>query len=150
MPNARAVAIDPGIMTGWATCAGDCGEWPAGGDGDFAAGIVHVQQQLADLMAEYRPAIVIIERPFFGRHRNADVTGALLWAAHSAAWFYDARRLEISAQQVRRHHWRAHKPSDRERVAMAAALGWPALTDHAADAALMLAWWQASMQKEAA
>ncbi len=105
---------------------------------------------LADLLAEYRPAVVIVEQCFFGRVPHADVTIAAAFAAHETAWLYECRRAEMTAKQVRAHHWQAHKPTDRHRIAMANRLGWPALTDHAADAALLLRAWQQRQEAVAA
>lgn len=139
----RAIAIDPGIMVGWAACDGQCGEWPLAGDDDPMALMVAYEHGLADLLAEYKPATVIVEQGFFGRVPHADVTIAATFTAHKLAYLHECRRAEMTAQAVRRHHWEKHKPTDKQRIAFARMLGWPALTDHAADACLLLCAWQA-------
>lgn len=146
----RAVAIDPGLMVGWARCDGACGEWPLAGDADPMSLFHAYRLRLADLLAEYRPAVVIVEQAFFGRIPHADVTIAACFAAHETAWLHECRRAEMTAKEVRTRWWAKHKPTDKQRIAFARMLGWPALTDHAADAALLLAAWQVRQEAVAA
>lgn len=140
----KALALDPGSrFVGWANSEDACGTIEVHGDGDLAAGLVRFERDLSDMLAEFAPRWLIIERPFFAaRMAGADFVYAVVWSAHAAAYLHEVWRAEMSAQEVRRHWWGRHKPTDSQRIHFARSLGFAALDNHAADAALLLRAWQ--------
>jgi Holliday junction resolvasome RuvABC endonuclease subunit len=151
------MAIDPGGVTGFARCDGTAGAWvivPPRATVtrlETGAALARYRGELVDLLAEYRPQWLIVERTVFGSRYIEDYTYAAEWAAIEAAALHECRLAQMTAMQVRRHHWGPHKATDRERVAMAQSRGFVCADNHAADAALLLdAWRERARQDEAA
>lgn len=134
------LSLDCGKTTGWARSDRRNGVLSLGIYVDEGEALVVFQRWLADQLDEDRPELLLIERAFFSsRIRNADFTSALIRAAHGVAWSLDVPRRELSANTVRKAVFGRITVSDRERVAQMRAMGWELASDHAADAAALIA-----------
>lgn len=137
--NSPILAIDPGMTCGWASSAGDIGSVVLDRI-DYGRALAGWWNYLADLLSTVRPALVVIERPFFvTRLRDADLTSAFYLSCHAAAWQHDIPRREYTAAAIRKALMgRARGCTDRERIEAARRFGYEPASDHEADALLLL------------
>lgn len=134
----KLIALDPGRATGWAMSDRRTGVYlpPGADDGEALA---RWWGWLGDMLAEHKPDCLVIERAFMSRQRDADWTPALIRSAHAIAHLYGVKRAEYAALTVRKTVLgRATKWTDKERVDAAQGLGFALVSNHAADAALLL------------
>lgn len=137
------LALDPGVSTGYAFSDRRSGVW-APSCADYAEHVERWLHWLSDMISENGVETLIVERAIFvGRTRGAELTTTLMLTAHAIGKIHGVTRREAMARDVRRLLFGPKtKPTDKDRVAKARELGWDLASDHAADAALLLEWWE--------
>ena len=153
----RAIAIDPGGVVGIACCDGTTLAIPVVPPKtvmtrlEIGGALTRYRRELDDIIVEYRPAWLIVERTIQGARFVEDYAFAAEWIAIEAADMHECRLAQVTATQVRRNWWKPPlRPTDTARMALARAEGFAIADNHAADAALLLRAWQQRQQDVAA
>lgn len=151
-----ALAIDPGVRTGWARSDGSTGALDLSAYADHGQALAVWCDWLDAELTARPPAFVAIERAFLSRGgAAADLTKGLIGVAHMMAFSHAVSRCEHAADQVRdwlfgaRRTWRAIKQDAPSKAAGVRRLdasirrevearGFRVADEHAGDAAALL------------
>ena len=152
--NDRVLGLDPGKTTGWCVYYGP--EFPAAfgchdlkGD-DLGAQLTDFKHWLEDMLADHRPGILALERPFGRAAFTSDLPGTLCGVAHMVAHCQRTARREFSASGLKKAITGAGRaPKGAVVAAVRDKFRIPVLTSHEADAAgvAIMAWNQAAQER---
>ena len=140
------LALDPGVSSGYAFSDRRTGVFRPSCL-DYAEHVERWLRWVSDMISENDVETLIVERAIFkGAIRGAELTTTLMLTAHAIGRIHGVNRREALAKDVRRFHFGPKcKPNDKARVQAAIDLGFDVKTDHAADAALLLAYYEAAV-----
>jgi hypothetical protein len=135
----RAMALDPGIRTGWARTGGRSGVLDLSGFDDHGHAIAHFEDWLDCELKDNPPDLLLIERCLFStRMRGVDLTIGLMMAAHAVAWSRKVPRSERMASDVRQRLLGDRRATDSAMSVAVSAHGFRTRNPHCIDAAALL------------
>jgi crossover junction endodeoxyribonuclease RuvC len=137
--NASVLGLDPGKTTGWCIYSPDApptfGIYMMAG-GDLGAHLAAWKHWLEDMLADHRPAVLALERPFGRAAFTSDLPGTLCGVAHMVAHLNQVPRSEFTASAVKKAMTGdGRAPKGAVIAAVRERFGIGALSSHEADAA---------------
>lgn len=150
-PKQRNVilGIDPGMVTGWCLYSPDgpvlhgLYDLPREGRDDLGAQLAGFKFWLEDMLADHRPLILALERPFGRAAFTSDLPGTLCGLSHMIAHCHMTQRREFTASAVKKAMTGNGKASKGDVIAaVRSTMGIDVISNHAADAAAVafIAW----------
>lgn len=146
------LALDLGLITGWARADGRTGTFSVRGIADHGQALALFQDWIDEQLDAEPLVYLAVERGFGGNNANGRLTTQMEGAAHASAWARDIQRTDRGAPEVRK--WllgygrvsKAVEPSKTARtrlldaavMAAVRARGFLPASEHEADAAALL------------
>lgn len=155
MIDRAVLGLDPGKTTGWCLYSPSLpvmhGLYDLPGD-DLGAQLAGFQFWLQDMLADHRPCIVAIERPFGRAAFTSDLPGTLCGLAHMIAHCHMMPRREFTASAVKKAIAGSGTATKGDVIkAVRVQMGIDVLSSHDADAAAVaFVAWNQEAQRQAA